>query len=312
MRLLSQLAAIAACLSLPLAGTAAAKPNVVVSILPVAAIVAGVMEGVDTPSVIVRGNASPHGFALRPSDARALGSADLIFWIGPSYETFLQRPLAGLGGRTQVVELARSPGVTMLPARGGGGWEADHDHGPPAPRRGRPADIELDGHMFLAPDNAKAIAQAAAVFLGAVDQENGPHYRYNARRLAERIDALDGELELLLEPVKNRPFIVFHDAYQYLERRYGLTAVGSVTVSAERAPGAQRLRELRRKITDAKAVCVFSEPQFQPAVVKTLVEGTRAKTAVLDPLGAGLPIEVESYFKTMGTLARALAGCLVD
>ena len=123
--LLSLFAALAAALSPLLGGAAVAKPNVVVSVLPVAAIVAGVMEGVDTPSVIVRGNASPHGFALKPSDARALATADLIFWIGPAYETFLQRPLAGLGGRTQVVELARAPGVTMLPARGGGGWEAE-------------------------------------------------------------------------------------------------------------------------------------------------------------------------------------------
>jgi zinc transport system substrate-binding protein len=295
--------------SLLAAAPAAAKPVVVASILPVAALVAGVMEGVDTPSVIVRGNGSPHTYSMRPSEARALNNATLIFWIGPSYEGFLQRPLAALSGRTQVVALDSVPGVTMLPAREGGAWEADDD----GHDRRRPArNVELDGHMFLDPDNAKAIVRAAATFLGAVDQENGPHYRYNAMRLSERIDALAGELGLILGPAQKRPFIVFHDAYQYLEQHYDLTAVGSVTVSPERLPGARRVRDLRRKVVESEAVCVFSEPQFEPALVRTLIQGTPAKTAVLDPLGAGLPVEAESYFTLMRALGRALAGCLVE
>jgi zinc transport system substrate-binding protein len=295
-----------------LSAPAAAKPVVVTSIPPVAALAAGVMEGVDTPTVIVRGNASPHTYTMRPSEARALSRADVIFWIGPSYEGFLQKPLAGLSKRQRVVELQRAPGVKMLPAREGGAWEEDHDHDHVPVARGRVADVELDGHMFLDPENAKAIVQAIAAALGEVDKENAPTYQSNGTRLAERIDALGSELGLILGPVQKRPFIVFHDAYQYLERRYDLAAVGSVTVSPERLPGARRVRELRRKVTDSKAICVFSEPQFEPALVKTLIEGTGAKTAVLDPVGGNLPPTSESYLTLMRNLARSLAGCLVD
>lgn len=292
---------------------AAEPPNVVASVMPVAALVAGVMDGIGKPSVIVKGNGSPHTYALRPSEARALSQARLVFWIGPIYESFLARPLAGLATRTQVVELATAPGITILPARAGGAWEMDHDHAPSRAAAARAgSDPNRDGHLYLDPDNAKIIVRTAAIFLGAVDQENGPRYRRNADRMQERIDALDGELALLLGPAKERPFIVFHDAYQYVEQRYDLKAVGSVTVSPARLTGARRLSDLKRKIADLKAACVFSEPQFEPALVRTLIAGTAARTAVLDPLGADLPIEADSYFTLMQRLGQSLAGCLVQ
>src|SRR5262249_32744056 len=158
------------------------------------------------------------------SEARELGRADLIFWIGPNYEAFLQRTLASLSKRIQVIELGKNPGVTMLPAREGGAWEPDADEPRPS-ARSRGAETELDGHMFLDPNNAKAIVRAAAAGLSSVDKENEARYRANSARMIERIDALDSEMALVLGPVQKRPFIVFHDAYQYLERHFGLIAV---------------------------------------------------------------------------------------
>lgn len=286
---------------------AAAEPRVVASIAPVQSLVAGVMAGGGAPELIVRGTRSPHAYALRPSEAQALHRAEIVFWIGPIYESFLEKPLASLAGRARIVELARSPGVVVLPAREGGSWDDEHGHGH---GHGKSAAAEADGHLFLDPENAKAIVRAAAATLAAHDAANAARYSANGERVLARLDALDTELARTLAPVRGKPFIVFHDAYQYFERRYGLAAVGSITVSPERPPGAQRLQRLRRKIASLNAVCVFSEPQFEPALVQTVVERTRAKTAVLDPLGASAAPTPDAYFDMMRALARSLSDCL--
>ncbi len=304
--------ALAAVLALGLAPGASAQPRVVASILPLQSLGAGVMEGVATPEVLVRGAASPHTYTLKPSDARALAQAQIVFWIGPGYETFLKKPLAALSKKAKLVELIATPGVIVLPTREGGVW-AGHDE-PASRARPRPGrgTADLDSHIFLDPMNAKAIVRAAVAALGEADPANEARYRANATRLAERIEAADTEHRLMLGPVRSRPFVVFHDAYQYFERHYGLAAVGSIALSPERPPGAQRLAQLKRKIRDLGAVCVFAEPQFQPALVATLIDGTAAKTGLLDPLGATLAPGPDAYFELMRGLARALAGCLAD
>ena len=151
-----------------------------------------------------------------------------------------------------------------------------------------------------------AIAEA----LAAADAANAARYRTNAAAAAARLEALDGELRGVLAPVRERPFILFHDFLQYLEKRYGLNAVGSITVSPERQPGAQRLQRLRRKINQLNAVCVFAEPQFEPTLMQTVVERTKAKTGVLDYLGASVPPGPDAYFETMRGLGRSLTRCL--
>jgi zinc transport system substrate-binding protein len=295
----------------PMSGPATAAAKVVASIKPVHSLVAAVMEGAGEPSLLVRGGSSPHSYNLRPSEARGLSNAELVFWVGEGLESFLAKPLKALASQARVVELAEAPGIVLLAAREGGAWEdqdkeesgheADgHRHGPG----------ESNPHIWLDPLNAKRIVAAAVDALADLDPSNEGRYRRNGAAVGARLDALDAELQETFRPVKEAPFIVFHDAYHYIEARYDLRAVGSITVSPDRAPGAKRLREIRRKILDAGAACVFSEPQFQPALVETVVQGTPAKTAVLDPMGADLAPGPEAYFELMRNLATALTGCL--
>lgn len=286
---------------------AGAQPKVTASILPLQSLAAGVMAGIGEPVTIVRTTGSPHSFALRPSDARTLNSSDIVFWIGPDYEMFLAKPLAALAGRARIVPLMGAPGVTTLPARDGGTWES-HSHGHNHTRK--PGAAELDGHIFLDIDNAKAIVRAMAATLREADTANATRYAANAEATLARLGALDAELRTELAPVSRTPFVVFHDGYQYLEKRYGLNAVGSVTVSPERTPGAKRLGEIRRKIERLNAACVFAEPQFDNALVGTVLEGTKARRGLLDYIGLDQMPGPEAYFGMMRGLARAVAGCL--
>jgi zinc transport system substrate-binding protein len=298
-------------LLLAAAPAAAETPRVVASIKPVHALVAAVMEGLGAPALLVPGNASPHAYSLRPSEAQRLAAAQLVFWIGPGYEAFLAKPLAALGEGARIVRLAEAEGVTVLPAREGGAWEGDaHAHGPAHRAPAEAAPGEADGHLWLDPANAKAIVAAAAAALAAADPPNGPRYRANAARTEARLSALDARMAARLAPVTSVPYIVFHDAYQYLERRYGLAAAGAITVAPERRPGARRVQEIRARIARSGVACVFAEPQFEPALVRTLTEGTKARAGVLDPLGADLAEGPFLYEALLERLADALAGCL--
>jgi zinc transport system substrate-binding protein len=283
----------------------AAAPDVVVSIKPIHSLVAGVMAGVGEPQLIVSGGSSPHVYSLRPSDARKIEGAQLVFWVGPILEGFLEKPLTSLAGKAEIVELDYAPGVALLPARHGGDWEADDDEHAHAASA-----AEQDGHLWLDPENAKAIVRLAEAKIAALDPANAPRYASNAAALAQRLDALDARLRQRLAPVRGRPFVVFHDAYQYLERRYGLKAIGSITVSPEHLPGAQRIQAIHAKVAALGAACVFSEPQFEPRLVGTVIEGTHARTGVLDPEGASLHAGPELYFTLVDDLADALVTCL--
>ncbi len=320
--------AIATGLALPIASPAEAEPRVVASIPAVHSLVAGVMEGVGTPSLFVSGGASPHTFSLKPSQARELQDADAIFWIGDDLESFLEKPLKALGSKAAVVEFSTNDHIEFLDSREGGIWKKDghddhddrkghahddhDDHGKKEmaakkddhghdDNKGHAHDDhakkddhddheghahgEHDTHIWLAPHNAREMVEVIAETLAKVDPANAGKYEANAEKVAGRIDKLDHEIEEALAKVKDRPYLVFHDAYQYFENRYGLNAVGSITVSPERKPGAKRVAELRHVIEDNKAVCIFAEPQFPPNIVQTLVEGTKARSGVLDPVG---------------------------
>lgn len=298
------IAALAASLALASPAAAAGAPRTLVTVKPLHALVAGVMDGVGTPELLIRGASSPHTYSLRPSEARLLGEAEVVFWIGGSLETFLERPLAALGSKARVVEVLGAPGIAALPARRGGVWDRHEEDEHAGASNGS------DPHLWLDPANARAIARLAATVLGEADPANRSRYTTNAGVLVARIDALDAELREAIAPVSGIPFLVFHDAYQYLERRYALRAVGSVAVGPERAPGARRIREIREKIRVSGARCVFSEPQFSPGILATLSEGTNVRTATLDPLGADLPPGPEAWFALMRTLGSSLAGCL--
>jgi zinc transport system substrate-binding protein len=301
-------AVLAAALALISPAASGAAPRVAVSLKPLHSLVAAVMEGAGSPELILHGAGSPHTYSLRPSEARLLENADVVFWVGGALETFLEKPLEALGSRARIVTLLGVPGVALLPARSGGGWDEEPRHG--GVGEAAPEEGSTDGHLWLDPENAKAIARAAADVLGQVDPANRGRYTANAAGLAARIDSLDAELAAGLALVRGVPYVVFHDAYQYFERHYALRAVGSIAVSPERTPGARRVREIREKIRGLGARCVFGEPQFPPALLATLIEGTEARTGELDPLGAGIPAGPDAWFALMRSLGGALASCL--
>ncbi|WP_342591921.1 zinc ABC transporter substrate-binding protein [Jiella sonneratiae] len=292
---------------------AADAPRVVASIKPVNSLVAAVMAGVGEPHLIVRGAGSPHTSALRPSDAAALSEADAIFWIGPQVENFLIKPIGALGTDAATVTLWDAPGVSKLKARSGAMFEPDDDApsaAEPAADAGAEGDNPYNEHVWLDPENAVAMTKAIAATLERVDPGHADTYRKNAEAYVQRLHAVETEVAAVLKGVPQKPYVVFHDAYQYFEHRFHVPAAGAITVSPEKAPGAARLREIRTKVESVDAACVFTEPEFEPSLVATIVEGTNARTGVLDPLGADLADGPDLYPTLMRNLARDLAACL--
>lgn len=290
--------------------TAADKGDVVVTIKPVHSLVSAVMAGVSEPDLLVKGAASGHGYNLKPSDAKMLENAKVIFWIGPEMEAFLTKPLGSLGSRAQVVQLENVPGLELLEAREDGNFEP-HDHGHAHHHDGEGHEHHHDDmHIWLDPQNAKLMLKPIADALSKADPDHAKQYQDNAAAYAVKLDALRAELAAQLQPVAGKPYVVFHDAYQYFERRFGLSAAGSITVNTETAPGAARIREIQDKVKSLGAACVFSEPQFESRLVHTVLEGTQAKTGVLDPLGADIKDGPELYPQLMRNLASSLKNCL--
>lgn len=296
----------------------AAEIDVVVSIKPVHSLVAGVMEGVGEPALLVKGTGSEHSYSLRPSEARALEQAEVVFWVGETMETFLIKPLRALASDAKVVELWETPGLTLLATREGGMWQAQEHEGAHAEdqeREGAQADAdhahgETDMHVWLDPGNAKVLIAAIATALSDADPENASIYQGNAARLRQQLDELDRSLEDRLATVADRPYVVFHDAYQYFEHRYGVQAVGAIAINPTLRPSAQRLEEIHDRLQDLDAACVFAEPQFEPALVDIVIEGTNARKGVLDPLGVALDAGRDQYFQLMSDLAASLLDCL--
>lgn len=291
------------------AATAADAPRVVVSIKPVHSLVAAVMDGVGTPDLLIEGGGSPHTYSLRPSQAQALQEADVVFWIGESLEGFLAKPLQALPRDAILVALHEADGVRLLAGRESGEWETDdhahdhaHDHGHDH--------FRTDMHIWLDPLNAQAMAARIAAALATVDPGNAQKYASNAARLHESLVQLDARLQDRLRSVQGVPYLVFHDSYRYFENRYKLNAVGSITVTPEQQPGVQRLYQIRNLIIESGAKCVFSEPQFEPVLVETVIEDTQARAGVLDPLGAELVPGPEAYFDLLDHLAHSLRECL--
>ncbi len=283
----------------------AAPPQVVVSIKPIHALVAGVMQGVAEPQLLVK-TGSPHGYILRPSEARALAGADLIVWVGEELEGFLVKPLSTLAREVRQLELMVALQSQLLPLRSGGSWE-QHDHTESQHEEmHRHEGVALNPHFWLSPKLAAEVVALVAAELSRIDPGRQELYRQNAERLQQRLAELDRTLAAELAPVRTVPFVVFHDAYQYFEAAYGLNAVGSIMVDPERKPGVKRLLEMRQKIRQLDARCVFSEPQFEPKLVATVIEGTGARKGTLDPVGAELEPGLESYFQLLTRLAGDL------
>lgn len=282
-------------------------PRVVATTKPVHSLVAAVMGDLGTPALIVKGAASPHTYSLRPSDAAALESADVVFWTGHGLELFLEDSIGTLAPHATIVALSANPSIKLLPVREGGAFEP-HDDGDESDHSDEHG--QMDMHFWLDPVNATFMVSHIADTLAGADPEHTDVYFANAKTEVARLQNLIADTEARLAPVKDRPFIVFHDAYQYFEHRFGLHVAGSVTVTPDTLPGAQRIGALHAKVAEAGAACVFAEPQFEPAVVDTIIEGTPAKAGTLDPEGAGLTEGPELYRQLIAGLADSLLACL--
>jgi zinc transport system substrate-binding protein len=330
-----------------LATTAMAAPKVVATTKPVHSLVSSVMAGVGEPYLVVKGSASPHTYSLRPSDAQALEEADLVFWTGDGFERFLEDALETLAVGATTVELADAPGIKLLAIREGGAFEG-HSHGEAgeehagetaeehAAHAEEPAqekhaghaehehadhveahdghdhhhgENEWDMHFWLDPVNAKLLVSYIGDELSEHDPDNSAHYAANVAKTNRQLDELTVELQGKLAPIADKPFIVFHDAYQYFEKRFDLNLVGTVTVSPEVAPGAARIDELRAKISELDSTCIFSEPNFRPAVIDAIIEGTQTKSGVLDPEASEIQEGPNLYPELLRYLTDNLLQC---
>ncbi|WP_460160192.1 zinc ABC transporter substrate-binding protein [Pseudomonas sp. S2_B10] len=287
-----------------LIGTAEAEVKVLTSIKPLQLIAAAVQNGVAIPEVLLPPGASPHNYALRPSDVRKVQSVDLLYWIGPDMEGFLPRVL---GGRSlPSVAVQDLPGLKLRHfgadnhSHAEEADEHDHDHRPGS----------LDAHLWLSPVNARVIADKMAADLSAADPANAQRYQSNAKAFDERLDALDQRLKKRLANVEGKPYFVFHEAFDYFEDAYGLKHAGVFAVAAEVQPGAQHVAAMRKRLQEVGKTCVFSEPPLRPRLAETLVAGLPVKLAELDALGGYTPATAEGYEQVLEKLGNDLAGCL--
>ena len=302
----------------------AEAPRVVADIAPVHSLVAQVMAGQGTPELLLPPGSSPHGYALRPSEARALAEADLVFRVGAGLTPWLDRSLATLGAAAVQVPLAEAPGVIRRDYREGPvfGTGEDHDHDGGAEHsedhdadhghdHGHDHDHAAgDPHVWLDPRNADAMLAAIAAHLAEADPANAAAYRANAEAARARLAVLEEEIAARLAPLRGRAFVVFHDAYHHFEERFGLTALGALSDGDAAGPGPARLAALRDALRAAGAVCLFTEPQLNPRLADALTEGSGMRAGLLDPLGAAQTPGPELYPALMRALAENMARCL--
>ncbi len=291
------------------ASVRAEPPRVAVTIKPVHALTAAVMAEIGLPVLLMKSAASPHAFALRPSVARALDQADLVIWVGEGIETLLARPIGAIPPPTRTLALVNIPGLTIWPNRVPGLWRGDESESDRGDGHAH-AHGSLDPHLWLDPGNAAIIARHLAKLLGDMDPDNAGAYRANAARMADELEALDADIAERLAPIRSKPFLVLHDAYQYLERRYGLNGIGAVAADPDRPPGMARIIALRDLAQAGAIDCAFAEPQSGGALLDTITEGTAVGRGTLDPLGVGIEPGPDSYNKIMDRLVAELTNCL--
>ena len=291
---------------------AASDLKVLVSIKPFHSLVSGIMEGVSEPLLLINGNNSPHSYALRPSSAENLQQADLVFWGGEILEGFLTKPLQSLSSRAKLVSLQETAGLRLLPLRSGIGWQkhetdSTNDH---SAEDETTSTSGTDPHIWLDPYNAKIISAKIVEILTEMDPQNAQSYRINGEKYGLRLELLDRKLKAEMTKVAETPYMVFHDAYQYFEKRYQLNVVGSMTLHIGFGSSVRRLTAVRKTIQKEKIRCIFSEPQFSPKLLQTVIAGTNVKQGTLDPLGAGLESGAELYFTLLNNLSHNLSSCL--
>ena len=313
-----------------------AEVKVVASIKPIHSLVSYVMDGVGKPDVIVDGYNSPHGFSLKPSHAKMIENADLIIWVGEDLEAFLEKPLDTIAKKAVNVEIMDLSGVKKLKFReknifeghddhGHGHKEKKHDdhghghkekkHDDHGHKKAKHDDHgheghahgEHDPHVWLDPMNAKVIIKEIEKQLVKLDPDNSSKYKANSKKAQSELDNLTKNIKRDLKG--NLRFVVFHDAYQYFENRFGIKVLGALTVNPDVLPGAEQLSEIREVIEHEKVNCLFSEPQFNPAIIKSIAKDTKIKTGVLDPLGATLDKGKNMYSDLLQSMYASFKGC---
>ncbi len=283
---------------------AQAEVRVLTSIKPLQQIAAAVQDGVGSPEVLLPPGASPHHYALRPSDVRRVSDVELLYWIGPDMEGFLPRVLKSRSKPS--VAIQDLPGLHLRHfgedshSHDEDGDEHDHDHRPGS----------LDAHLWLSSVNARVIAAKMAADLSAADPANAARYQSNLKAFGERLDALDARLKKRLTGISGKPFFVFHEAFDYFESAYGLKHAGVFSVAAEVQPGAQHVAAMRKRLQEAGKTCVFSEPPLRPRLAETLTAGLPVTLAELDALGGTAQASAHGYEQLLDKLGNDLAGCL--
>ncbi len=281
------------------ASTARAEaPRVMTDIAPVQSLVAMVMVGVGAPDVLIPPGASPHDFALRPSDAERLSQADLVIWTGPALSQWLTEPLDTLAGDATQIALLSSSGWTALPLRTDPAFADGDESGP------------IDPHAWLDPSVASAWVQTIAASLSQADPAHASLYAANAQQAKADLGTLSDTITTLLAPVTGRTYVVPHDGYQYFEHRFDMPAAGAISLSDATTPGPARIQDLQVRVAQGHIDCVLTDPETNPAWGDLLRQGTMAKTALVDPDGMTLPRGPDLYPALLTNLATALAACL--
>ena len=312
--------------------SANADIKVVASIKPIHSLASHLMHGVAKPDLIVDGYASPHGFALKPSHAKMLQNADIVFWVGKDVENFLEKPLDSIAKKAEKIELLEIKGLNKLKFRERNIFDDHDDHGHKKKddhddhddhakkEDGHKEDDhddhdgheehhhgEHDPHIWLDPINAKVILNEMVEHLIENDAKNASTYKSNLEKALKDIDKLT--IEVMTDLNQSTSSIVFHDAYQYFEKRFNVNVLGAFTVNTDVMPGAEQLAEIREVIEHDKVACIFSEPQFNPDIINAVAKDMDIKTGVLDPLGATLSPGKTLYFDLIKNMSKSFKGC---
>ena len=288
-----------------------AELNVVTTIKPLHSLISKVMEGLGEPSLIIEGTTSPHSFTLKPSHAKLLEEADLIFWVGEGMETFIEKPLKSIVKDAEVISFMEVNSINKLKFREENIFEShddhdDHDEEDHDSHAGH-AHGEFDAHIWLDPMNAKEMIHEIAHELSHLDPSNKDKYNKNAESTLLDIDELINNIDQSIN--KDAQFVVFHDAYQYFENRFGITSAGALTLNTDALPGARQILDIQNVIKEKGVKCIFSEPQFNPKIIETIAKDTGIKTGIFDPLGSKLDADKNQYFTLIKNLRDNLKGC---
>ena len=302
---------------------AKADLKVVTSIKPIHSLASYIMDGVGSPGLIVDGYNSPHSFQLKPSHAKMLEQADIIFWIGEDLENFLEKPLATIAKKAEKIELLEIKGIKKLKFRernifeeheghddhGDDAKKEEHDdHGHDAKKEEHDdheghGHGEYDPHIWLDPINAKVILSEITEHLIENDSKNASTYKSNLAKALAEIDKLI--IDVITETNTDLNYVVFHDAYQYYENRFNVNILGAMTVNPDVMPGAEQIHEIHEVIEHDNVNCILSEPQFNPDIIKSIAKDTSVKTGVLDPLGANLKPGKDLYFDLIRNMSAS-------